>query len=125
FAEQRRRLVAAYDGLIGSCAPLVRPLHREWRSFTAWHIYPVRVDFAHARLERAALMRALYAQGIGTQVHYIPLHKQPYYAQRYGETPLPGAEAYYRSTLTLPLHAGMCENDVERVVGALRQELKL
>jgi UDP-4-amino-4,6-dideoxy-N-acetyl-beta-L-altrosamine transaminase len=125
FVASRRSLVACYDELLGPVAPLVRPLARDPRSLTAWHIYPVRIDFAAARLSRADLMRALAAEGIGTQVHYIPVHRQPYYAARYGVAELPGAEAYYATTLTLPLYAGMNDGDVTRIVGALRRHLKL
>ncbi len=123
FADKRRRLVACYDELVAPLAPLVKPLKREARSLTAWHIYAARVDFAAARRERGPLMRALANEGIGTQVHYIPLHRQPYYAARYGAQSLPGAESYYAGTLTLPLHAGMSEGDVERVVAALKRNL--
>jgi dTDP-4-amino-4,6-dideoxygalactose transaminase len=125
FADVRRRLVAFYDEAIAPLASLVQPLKREVRSFTAWHIYSVRIDFVRARRERGSLMRALSAEGIGTQVHYIPLHRQPYYASRYGAQSLPGAEDYYASTLTLPLHVGMNESDVDRVVDALKRHLGL
>ena len=70
-------------------------------------------------------MRALAAEGIGTQVHYIPVHRQPYYAARYGVANLPGADAYYRETLSLPLHAAMDEGDAARVVSTLKDHLKL
>ena len=70
-------------------------------------------------------MRALAADGIGTQVHYIPVHRQPYYAARYGIADLPGADAYYDSTLSLPLFPGMDDSDAERVAGALRRLLGL
>ncbi len=68
-------------------------------------------------------MRGMAADGIGTQVHYIPVHRQPYYAQRYGAHSLPGAESYYASTLTLPLHPAMSEADVVRVVAALKKQI--
>jgi dTDP-4-amino-4,6-dideoxygalactose transaminase len=125
FVAHRRSLVACYDELLATFAPLVRPLARDPRSLSAWHIYPVRIDFAAARLSRADLMRALAAEGVGTQVHYIPVHRQPYYAARYGVAELPGAEAYYASTLTLPLYVGMSESDVTRTVEALGRHLKL
>ena len=125
FVARRRALAACYDELLAPLAALVRPLKRDPRSLTAWHIYPVRIDFPAARLSRGDLMRALAAEGIGTQVHYIPLHRQPYYAARYGVPELPGAEAYYATTLTLPLHAAMNDDDVVRIVGALRRHLKL
>jgi dTDP-4-amino-4,6-dideoxygalactose transaminase len=119
FVAKRAALVAAYDELLKSFAPLIRPLARNPRSLTAWHIYPVRIDFAETRVARGELMRRLAAEGIGTQVHYIPLHRQPYYGRRYGAQHLPGADAYYAQTLTLPLHAGMTTADPERVVAAL------
>jgi dTDP-4-amino-4,6-dideoxygalactose transaminase len=64
-------------------------------------------------------MRRLLAAGIGTQVHYIPVHQQPYYRRRLGEQQLPGAMAYYRRTLSLPLYPDMSDGDVARVIDAL------
>ena len=123
FINARRVLAECYDELLAPLAPLVRPPRRDPRSLTAWHIYTVRIDFEAAGIERAQLMRGMAADGIGTQVHYIPVHRQPYYATRYGTTLLPGAEAHYASTLTLPLHPGMSEADVERVVAALKKTI--
>ena len=68
-------------------------------------------------------MRELATQGIGTQVH-PPLHLQPYYRERYGSRSLPGAEALYRQTLSLPLFPDMSDDDVDRVVQALSRTLK-
>ena len=124
FVDARKALVAAYDEMLAPLSNLIRPLARERRSDTAWHIYVVRIDFAAAGISRGDLMRALASEGIGTQVHYIPVHKQPYYRERYGDIALPGAEAYYADTLTLPLHAGMSYDDVARVVDALKKHLK-
>jgi dTDP-4-amino-4,6-dideoxygalactose transaminase len=123
FINARRVLAECYDELLAPLAPLVRPPRRDPRSLTAWHIYTVRIDFEAAGIERAQVMRGMAADGIGTQVHYIPVHRQPYYATRYGTTVLPGAEAYYASTLTLPLHPGMSEADVVRVVAALKKTI--
>jgi dTDP-4-amino-4,6-dideoxygalactose transaminase len=69
-------------------------------------------------------MRALAEDGIGTQVHYFPVHRQPYYAKRFGAK-LPGSDRYYSRALSLPLSAAMTESDAERVVDALRRHLKL
>ena len=69
-------------------------------------------------------MGSLRQRGVGSQVHYIPVHRQPYYRARYGELALPGAEAYYARALSLPLFPAMVEADVERVVGALFESLK-
>jgi dTDP-4-amino-4,6-dideoxygalactose transaminase len=65
-------------------------------------------------------MERLRAKGIGSQVHYIPVHLQPFFRRRYPTQNLPGALAYYRRTLSLPLFASMTEDDVDRVVEVLR-----
>jgi UDP-4-amino-4,6-dideoxy-N-acetyl-beta-L-altrosamine transaminase len=123
FVAKRQHLAGVYDALLAPFGDVVRPLKRDPRSLTSWHIYVVKIDFAAAGVERGDLMRALASEGIGTQVHYIPVHRQPYYAARYGAQALPGAESYFASTLTLPLFAGMEETDVERVVDALKRHL--
>src|SRR5262249_29461163 len=94
FVARRRALTAIYDELLKPLSPQVQPLKRDPRSLTAWHLYALKIDFAGLKISRAALMRALAAEGIGTQVHYIPVHRQPYYAGRYGVQNLPGADAY-------------------------------
>ena len=70
-------------------------------------------------------MNRLRGKGIGTQVHYIPVHLQPYYRQRYGAASLSGADSYYARCLSLPLFAGMEDGDVDRVVEALGAVLGL
>jgi dTDP-4-amino-4,6-dideoxygalactose transaminase len=65
----------------------------------------------------------LKAHGIGSQVHYIPVHQQPYYVKRYGALDLPGAQAWYDRCLTLPLYPTMADGDVDRVVEALAKAL--
>lgn len=123
FVAQRRRLADRYDRQLAELAPLVRPIARSAASQAAWHIYPVLIDFAAAGISRAQVMTRLRAEGIGSQVHYIPVHLQPYYRQRYGVLRLPGAESYYARTLSLPLFASMEESDVDRVAAALRDVL--
>lgn len=120
FIVVRRALVARYDAAISALRPAVQPLARVPQQDPAWHLYVVLIDFDAIAMDRAAVMRHLRAQGIGTQVHYLPVHRQPYYRERYGELAMPGADAYYARALSLPLYAGMQQADVDRVVGALR-----
>jgi UDP-4-amino-4,6-dideoxy-N-acetyl-beta-L-altrosamine transaminase len=119
FAGIRRALVQHYDRRLSALAPVVRSIKRNVDCTPVLHLYSVLIDFARLGMNRGLLMRALSERGIGTQVHYIPVHRQPYYRRRYGESALPGAEAYYRRTLSLPLFAGMTTDDVDRVVDAL------
>ncbi len=125
FVSRRRSLAAAYDNLLSSCGPRLRPITRSKACLPAWHLYVARIDFSSGGIGRAALMRTLASAGIGTQVHYFPVHRQPYYAKRYGTTHLPGADLYYARALSLPLFAAMDERDVMRVVAALARELCL
>jgi dTDP-4-amino-4,6-dideoxygalactose transaminase len=60
---------------------------------------------------------------VGAQVHYIPVHTQPYYRALYGDLDLPGARAWYERTLSLPLFPGMADDDPDRVTGALLRAL--
>ena len=64
-------------------------------------------------------MIELRENGIGTQVHYIPLHKQPYYKKLYGKMTLPGADDYYSECLSLPLYVGLKEEYQQQVINAL------
>jgi UDP-4-amino-4,6-dideoxy-N-acetyl-beta-L-altrosamine transaminase len=124
FAEARRALAAQYDQRLAELAPLIRPVARSPYALPVWHLYAVLIDFAALGTTRGQLMRALREAGIGTQVHYIPVHRQPYYRRRYGEAQLPGADAYYRRTLSLPLYVGMTSADVDRVVDTLAALLR-
>lgn len=123
FAEQRRALVAAYEAALADLAPIVRPAVSPAWSRPAAHLMTVLIDFAAAGRDRARVVAALRERDVGSQVHYIPVHRQPYYAERYGVLELPGAEAWYARCLSLPLYPAMSEADVGRVVGALRDAL--
>lgn len=118
FHARRVELARAYDTLLMPLAPLVRPVRRHDAPH-GWHLYAVRIDFARLGLSRLALMQRLAAHGIGTQVHYIPVHRQPYYIARYGRQSLPGADAYYEQCLSLPLFPSMSGEDLARVVKEL------
>lgn len=119
FAGRRRVLAARYRALLAPLSPLVRTVAASPSSDPALHLFVALIDFQAAGLTRKQVMEALHAQGIGSQVHYIPVHRQPYYRDRYGEIDLPGADAWYDRCLSLPLYAGMADEDVDRVVQAL------
>jgi UDP-4-amino-4,6-dideoxy-N-acetyl-beta-L-altrosamine transaminase len=119
FVKRRGALVRRYDERLATLSPLVRPIDRVPWCRPAWHLYPVLIDFAAAGLSRADVIKHLASAGIGTQVHYLPVHLQPYYERRYGHQELPGAGAYYDRALSLPLFAAMTDGEVDRVVDTL------
>jgi UDP-4-amino-4,6-dideoxy-N-acetyl-beta-L-altrosamine transaminase len=123
FVARRAALAARYDRLLAPLSDRLRPTPSPHGGRPALHLYSVLVDFGAAGIARAELIRRLIAQGIGTQVHYIPVYRQPYFRKLYGEMRLPGAEAYYHRVLALPLFPAMQDEDVDRVVEALSELL--
>ncbi len=119
FIARRHAIADLYDRALAGLAPIVRPVPRVPWASSGHHLYPVLVDFAAIGRDRAAVMHALRDRGVGTQVHYIPVHRQPYYRSRYLEAELPGADAYYARCLSLPLFPAMTDADVSRVVDEL------
>ncbi|MBI1404592.1 MAG: UDP-4-amino-4,6-dideoxy-N-acetyl-beta-L-altrosamine transaminase [Caulobacter sp.] len=125
FTARRRALAALYDARLAGLAPGVKPATGPAWSDPALHLYCVLIDFAGLGVTREAVMRRLAEQGIGSQVHYIPVHTQPYWRERQGDLALPGAAAWYDRCLSLPLYPGMQDGDVERVADALERALDL
>lgn len=121
FLTRRRELAGRYDQdlqqlplRIQSHDPDSRPAH---------HLYPVVVDTT--RVARKVVFDRLRAAGIGVNVHYIPVHTQPYYqALGYRRGDFPHAEAYYAGALSLPLHYEMSDDDQDYVISQLRQALE-
>jgi UDP-4-amino-4,6-dideoxy-N-acetyl-beta-L-altrosamine transaminase len=122
FVKRRAELAKIYDELLAPLNNVAKPVLQK-DSNSAWHLYAVRIDFEAMGKARKDVMNALKAKDIGTQVHYIPVHTQPYYTKLCGELALPGADRYYARTLSLPLFPGMNDNDVERVVKNLKEVL--
>jgi UDP-4-amino-4,6-dideoxy-N-acetyl-beta-L-altrosamine transaminase len=123
FWRRRVELARLYDRLLTTLAPALRPVPHGANPH-GWHLYAILIDFAGLGITRARVMNALRVEGIGTQVHYIPVHRQPYYRHRYPELSLPGAEAYYARCLSLPLYPAMADDDVYRVVAAMKRSIE-
>jgi dTDP-4-amino-4,6-dideoxygalactose transaminase len=96
--------------------PGIRPAARPAGPGHAWHIYVIRVEPAYG-LDRDTLCEELAARGIGSSVHFIPNHKHPYFAELLAtdDEDFPGAEHVFPQILSLPLHQGLAEEEVERV----------
>jgi dTDP-4-amino-4,6-dideoxygalactose transaminase len=123
FLQRRQQLAHGYaEGLRG--LPLRLPPDAPEGSRHAWHLYVVRLS-AGARIGRDALIEELARRGIGTSVHFIPLHRQPYWRDTCGLSPeqFPAADASYLSMLSLPLYTRMSDADQQRVIAAVREVL--
>lgn len=117
YVTRRTELAQRYDTLLESL-----PLERPWqdpRTQSAWHLYVVRVDAARRR----AVFEALRVADIGVNVHYIPVHTQPYYrehlAARGVHCDCPEAERYYAECISLPMYATLRDADQDHVVHTL------
>jgi UDP-4-amino-4,6-dideoxy-N-acetyl-beta-L-altrosamine transaminase len=118
FQLRRRQIVEMYDSLLAPLAPAVRPVPHNGGPH-GHHLYALLVDFPAIGLSRKNVMEHLRSKGIGTQVHYLPVHRQPYYQRRYGELMLAGADAYYSRCLSIPLFPSMSDDDVHCVAEVL------
>jgi perosamine synthetase len=114
--EIAARYTAAFRNLPGVLVPSVRP-----NVNAAWHLYPIRVNPAQLNTDRAHVFRALRAENIGVNVHYIPVHLHPYYRDQFGYRggEYPVAEAAYEQLISLPMFHGMTDQDVEDVIAAV------
>jgi dTDP-4-amino-4,6-dideoxygalactose transaminase len=123
FLERRQYLAARYREQLSSL-PLICPADAPAGDVHAWHLYVIRLAES-AGVTRDELVQALSDRGIGTSVHYVPLHRQPYWRDRYGLTPdmFPHSEAAYQSMVSIPLFTAMTDRDQDRVIAALREVL--
>jgi UDP-4-amino-4,6-dideoxy-N-acetyl-beta-L-altrosamine transaminase len=125
FAARRRDLAQRYAERLAPLAPVVRLADSPAWSRPVLHLLTVRIDFPATGRSRRRVVEAMGAEGVGTQVHYIPVSAQPYYVARYGPPDLPGAASWYRSALSLPLFPAMADSDVDRAVDTLARALGL
>lgn len=107
--------------------PHVRLLNPRSDSKIAFHLCVVRIDFAARKKNRSQVMELLKADGVGTQVHYIPLYQHPCIAKLCGDLApyFPEMERYYTETLSLPLYVDLTEQDVDRVCNSLKRALAM
>ena len=114
FANDREIKVKLYDALFENL-PNFRPLEKLKHSKTAWHLYILRINFKNLNKTRSEIMKFLVSKNIGSQVHYIPVYRQPYYEKEYGLIRLEGAEAYYNACLSIPLYASLEEEQQQYI----------
>ena len=117
----RGRLAALYSSLLGDLEELVLPVQLPGR-IHSWHLYVIRLRLERLAIDRAQVIKELQEAGIGTSVHWMPLHMHPYYRETYGYTPqdLPVAASLYPEIITLPLYPDLAESSVEHVCSTLR-----
>ena len=124
YVTRRHQLARRYDELLASL-----PVTTPWQhpdSYSGLHLYPIRLQLDNIRRSHIQVFESLIAQGIGVNLHYIPVHTQPYY-ERMGFKPqdFPQAQAYYREAISLPMYQTLTDAQQDKVLIALGQALAL
>ena len=121
FHRRRIELAGQYRERLNEVEEIVLPQVRPDR-IHSWHLYVIRLKLDRLNIDRAQFIEELTRRGVGTSVHWMPLHMHPYYRKTYGYAPedLPMAWALYPEIITLPLYPNMTEGDVEYVCDSIK-----
>lgn len=123
--DRREEIAERYnEGLQG--LPVHLPVCARKEDTHSWHLYIIQLDKACLTINRNRFIELMLEKGIGTSVHYIPLHMQPYWRDRYGlrDDSFPNATALYSKCVSLPIYSSMSDYDVSRVIAAVRDILE-
>lgn len=122
FTQKRHAIARRYDAELASL-PVVLPW-QDPASYSAYHLYVIRVPLGPGRRTRREVFDHIRAEGIGVNVHYIPVYHQPYYQSlemKFEECP--HADAYYSEAISIPMYSALTDEDQARTVGVLRDAL--
>jgi dTDP-4-amino-4,6-dideoxygalactose transaminase len=119
---RRRQIVVRYTAAFSECDALQPPIERA-NVRHAWHLYVLRLHLDRLTIDRAQFIEELVARNIGSSVHFIPIHLHPYYRDKY-QFALPVAEREYPRLVSLPLHPGLTDEDVDDVIAAVLDVLE-
>ena len=120
FIKRRREIVKRYNEAFKNTDWIVTPYEKP-NVYSAFHLYVLMIDFDKAGKSRRQVMEELKLKNIGTQVHYVPVHTQPYYQENFGyrRGDFPIAEKYYQHALSIPLYPRMVNDDVDYVIKSM------
>ncbi len=122
FVKRRHELAERYDVLLKDL-PLILP-HRAKSELSAFHLYVIQIDETRSKAKRLDVFVKLRAADINVNVHYIPVHLQPYYRERgFKRGDFPASEAYYDRAISIPLYTSLTEQQQDFVVATLKQAL--
>jgi dTDP-4-amino-4,6-dideoxygalactose transaminase len=123
YVTRRHQLALRYDELLAKL-----PVTTPWQHpdcYSALHLYPIRLQLDNLQKSHVHIFESMRAQGVGVNLHYIPIYAQPYY-QRMGFKPedFPQSQAYYREAMSLPMYQTLTDAQQDRVVSALSLALQ-
>jgi len=117
WIQRRREIAAIYNSHFAKIAA-VELLAVNEGAYHVYHLYVIKLRLEELSADRLAVFKKLREQGLGVNVHYLPVHLHPYYRENFGTYPgiCPKAEEAYRAIISLPLYAGMTDEEVEKVI---------
>jgi UDP-4-amino-4,6-dideoxy-N-acetyl-beta-L-altrosamine transaminase len=122
FVARRREIAAAYDSAFEDL-----PVRTPWQhpdTASAWHLYVVRIDRPRIARSHRAIFEKLREAGVGVNLHYIPVYRQPYYRELgFGQGYCPNAEAYYAEAISLPIYPSMTHEEQDFVIATMKEVL--
>jgi perosamine synthetase len=120
WVARRQEIARRYDAAFTEI-PAVKPLGVREDVSHAYHLYVIRLNLDQLQVDRARVFVALRAEGIGVNVHYIPVHLHPFYRERFGTGPglCPVAEGVYERLISLPMFPRMSDQDANNVIVAV------
>lgn len=123
FIARRHVLYERYSSLLGGL-PVIKPYQNK-DNYSALHLYPIQIDLSKVKKSRLQIFNELRKNGIGVNVHYIPIHMQPYYQQfDFKEGDFPNSEAYYRRSISVPLFYAMTLVQQDKVITVLKKTIQ-
>lgn len=115
--EKRKEIARKYTEAFAPLQEIITPCVKPDRE-TAWHLYAIKLNLESLRIDRNSFIENLRTRGIETSVHFIPLHRHPYYRNTFGcrEQDYPAAEWIYERTISLPIYPGMTDKETDYVI---------
>jgi len=124
FVERRRKIAEYYNSRFSEISIVTTPVEKEYVK-SSYHLYTLQIDFEKLGRSRNSVMKELRENKIGSQVLYIPVHLQPYYAQKYGykQGDFPNSENYYKNCLSIPMFPDLSDVEIEYVTDKIKHLL--
>jgi len=122
FIKRRREIITLYKKAFKNIKEIITPIEKDYVK-SSWHIYPIQVQ----GVDRRKIFDDLRKKGIGVQVHYLPLHLQPFYKKRFGykKGDFPIAEKYYERAITLPLFPAMTKKNTKKIIKEVKKIINI
>ena len=126
FVSQRRKIAGTYEDYFSNIVNIKTP-SQGVNIAHAFHLYPLQINFKSTKIDKKTLFKKLFKNKINLQVHYIPIHLQPYYRNKYGfnKGDFPNAEKFYEQEISLPIYPKLNRNNQIHIISTIKKLLDI